>query len=209
MKPEKQRFIQFLIESGCLKFGDFQLKSGERSPFFVNLGQIDSGAKLEIVGRALATELETHFSEAALLFGPAYKGITLAAAAAAFAWTREGRNLRFFYDRKEAKGHGEGGRFIGHLPEPGEPVVVIDDVLSSGGTKVEALVAILAAFQTRPVGIVVVVDRRRRTTLLPDSLPPVKAVITLPDLCDYLAETGDTTHYQALCRFYEGESHVR
>ena len=204
MKTEKREFIQFLVDSGCLKFGDFQLKSGDRSPFFVNLGQADSGAKLDALGRALADGVAAAFPEATLLFGPAYKGIALAVAAAASAWYRQGKDLRFFYDRKEAKAHGERGKFIGHLPEPGEAVAMIDDVLSDGGTKIEAAAAIEAAFRTRPVGIVVAVDRRRRATPLPEGLPPVRAVVDLGDLCDYLEETGDTTHLGALRRFYEG-----
>ena len=101
--------------------------------------------------------------------------------------------------------HGERGRCIGHVPEPGEAVVMVDDVLSDGGTKVEAIEAIQAAFQTRPVGIVVAVDRRRRATPLPAGLPPVEAALDLSDLCEYLAETGDDVHHQALRRFYEGE----
>lgn len=205
MKTEKRAFIQFLVDSGCLKFGDFQLKSGDRSPFFVNLGQADSGAKLDALGRALAEAAQAAFPEATLLFGPAYKGIALAVAAAASAWYRLGKDLRFFYDRKEAKVHGERGKFIGHLPEPGEAVVMIDDVLSDGGTKVEAVAAIEGAFRARAVGIVVAVDRRRRPTPLPAGLPPVRAVIDLGDLCDYLDETGDAIHGQALRRFYEGE----
>ena len=205
MKSEKREFIRFLVDSGCLKFGDFQLKSGDRSPFFVNLGRADSGAKLDVLGRALADAVQAAFPEATLLFGPAYKGIALAVAAAASAWYRQGKDIRFFYDRKEAKAHGERGKFIGHLPEPGEAVVMIDDVLSDGGTKVEAAAAIEAAFRTRPAGIVVAVDRRRRTTPLPAGLPPVRAVIDLGDLCDYLEETGDAVHLQALRRFSEGE----
>ena len=205
MKPEKKQFIEFLVASGCLKFGDFQLKSGDRSPFFVNLGQADSGAKLDVVGRMLAEASLAAFPQASLLFGPAYKGIALAVAAAAAGWYRHGRDLRFFCDRKEAKAHGERGMFIGHLPKPGEAVVMVDDVLSDGGTKVGAMNAIQAAFQTRPVGIVVALDRRRRATPLPAGLPPVAAVIRLPDLCDYLAETGDAVHREALQRFYEGE----
>jgi orotate phosphoribosyltransferase len=192
VKTDTRQFVQFLVDSGCLKFGDFQLKSGDRSPFFVNLGQADSGAKLDVLGRALAA-------------AAAYKGIALAVATAAAAWRHHNRDFRFFYDRKEAKTHGERGLFIGHLPQPGEAVVLVDDVLSDGGTKVAAMAAIEAAFQTRPVGIVVAVDRRRRATPLPTGLPPVAAVVTLPDLCDYLAETGDAVRLNAMQKFYEGE----
>lgn len=205
MRTETKHFVEFLVASGCLKFGDFQLKSGDRSPFFVNLGNADSGAKLGELGRALAAAAGKAFPEATLLFGPAYKGIALAAATAGAAWRHEQRDLRFFYDRKEAKAHGEKGLFIGRLPEPGEAVVMVDDVLSDGGTKVEAAAAIEAAFGARPVGIVVGVDRRRRATPIPGGLPPVEAVVRLPDLIDYLAETGDAAHEAALRAFYEGE----
>lgn len=206
MHAETKHFVQFLVTSGCLRFGDFKLKSGDRSPFFVNLGNADSGAKLDELGRALAAAAGKAFPEATLLFGPAYKGIALAAAAAAAAWRHEQRDLRFFYDRKEAKAHGEKGRFIGRLPKPGEAVVMVDDVLSDGGTKVEAAAAIEAAFDTRPVGIVVGVDRRRRATPIPGGLPPVEAVVRLPDLIDFLAEMGDAAHEAALRAFYEGET---
>ena len=206
MNPDKLSFIQFLVSSGCLKFGDFKLKSGDRSPFFVNLGNADSGAKLDELGRALAAAAGWAGPDAPLVFGPAYPGLALAAAAAAAAWRHEGRDLRFFYDRKEAKAHGEKGLFVGHLPGPGEAVVMVDDVLSDGGTKVEAAAAIEAAFRTRPVGIVVGVDRRRRATPLPAGLPPVEAVVRLPDLIDYLAEIGDAEHGAALRAFYEGET---
>jgi orotate phosphoribosyltransferase len=205
MNPSTKQFIQFLVSSGCLTFGDFKLKSGDRSPFFVNLGNADSGAKLDGLGRALAGAAGKAFPDATLLFGPAYKGIALAVAATVAAWRHEGRDLRFFYDRKEAKAHGEKGLFVGHLPEPGEAVVMVDDVLSDGGTKVEAAAAIEAAFGTRPVGIVVAVDRRRRATPIPAGLPPVEAVVRLPDLIDYLGEIGDAAHESALRAFYEGE----
>ena len=205
MKTDKMEFVRFLVESGCLKFGDFKLKSGDRSPFFANLGQADSGAKLDVAGRALAEASMAAFPESRLFFGPAYKGIALAVAAAAAAWRHHGLDYRFFYDRKEAKQHGERGIFIGRLPEPGEAVVMVDDVLSDGGTKVEAMNAIEAAFRTRPVGIVVALDRRRRATPLPPGLPKVEAVVRLPDLIDYLAEAGDSVHGEALRRFYEGE----
>lgn len=205
MDADKRKLIEFLRDCGCLKFGTFRLKSGDTSPFFVNLGEVDSGAGLAELGAALAGAVQESFPETTLLFGPAYKGIALAAATATAAWNGSQRDLRFFYDRKEPKAHGEGGSYIGHLPQAGEAVVMIDDVLSNGGTKVDAVAALQNDFQAETVGIVVVVDRRRKGVPLPEGLPPVKAVLGLPDLCDWLAETGDKENEKALRRFYEGE----
>ena len=198
-------FIELACDKGVLRFGEFVTKAGRLSPYFFNAGLFNDGASFGRLCDFYARTLLAADLPCDMLFGPAYKGIALAVAAAASAWYRHGKDLRFFYDRKEAKAHGEGGRFIGHLPEPGEAVVMVDDVLSDGGTKVDAVAAIQAAFQTRPVGIVVAVDRRRRATPLPAGLPPVEAALDLSDLCEYLAETGDDVHHQALRRFYEGE----
>lgn len=187
MKSEKREFIRFLVDSGCLKFGDFQLKSGDRSPFFVNLGRADSGAKLDVLGRALADAVQAAFPEATLLFGPAYKGIALAVAAAASAWYRQGKDLRFFYDRKEAKAHGERGSTSGIcLSRRGRGD---DHHRRATAERRSRRRRRSKPRSTRPAGIVVAVDRRRRTTPLPVGLPPVRAVIDLGDLCDYLEET--------------------
>lgn len=205
MNESKKNFIEFLIQAGCLRFGDFQLKSGDRSPFFLNLGQADAGSKLDGVGRALAEAAMACFPYASLIFGPSYKGIPLAAAMASAAWRHFEKDYAFFYDRKEEKTHGERGLYVGRLPAPGEAVVMVDDVLSDGGTKLDALHSMDKTFRTRPVGIVVVMDRRRKTTVIPAELPQVCAVLSLPDLCDYFRATGDAGQADALQRFYEGE----
>lgn len=201
MTPAKQKLVQLLLDTGCLRFGNFTLKSGAASPFFCNLGQIDTGPALDAIGTAFADAIAETFPAATLLYGPAYKGITLAAAASQAAWTRRQRDLPFFYDRKEAKTHGERGRYVGRLPAPADTLVMLDDVLSDGGTKVEAIDAIHAAFSVRPAGILVVLDRRPRGVPLPPGLPPLRALLALPDLLDHLAATS-SPHLPALQSFY-------
>jgi orotate phosphoribosyltransferase len=191
MERAKQEFIEFLQASGSLRFGDFTLKSGEKSPFFINMGDIVGGAQLLELGRALAGVVCRRFPEATILFGPAYKGISLATATACACSCYFGQNPAICYDRKEAKQHGEGGLFIGRLPTKSDCVVVIDDVVSSGTTKLDALNALKAAFGVEVAGIVVAVDRRRKGFVSDPALPPIAAMVTLADVASYLREKND------------------
>ena len=160
-----------------------------------------SGRALEALGRRLAAALLERYPEATLLFGPAYKGIALATAAAAGAWSAHGRDLGVLFDRKESKAHGEEGLFIGQHPRPGDRVVIIDDVLSSGGTKLQAARALQATFGVEAEGILVTLDRTRRGSRF-DALP-VHALAGLEDLAQFMAERGDER--AALVRsFWEG-----
>lgn len=177
--------IAFLESTGALRFGDFTLKSGDKSPFFVNLGDVAAGRELHELGEHLARGLREHWPQATHIFGPAYKGIVLATATAAAAWRLWEWDLAVSYDRKEAKAHGEGGKVVGKLPHPGDVCVVVDDVFSSGGTKVEA-VNKLRARGVDPVGVLVAVDRRRDSAPPVPELPTTAALATISDLATYL-----------------------
>lgn len=185
------RFVDLLVEAGALRFGDFTLKSGDRSPFFVNLGDVATGRSLQALGDLLAEALHDRFPGATHLFGPAYKGIVLATAAATAAWARYGWDLAVCYDRKEAKAHGEGGALVGRLPGPGDRVVVVDDVYSSGGTKVQAVGLLRGYTGTAPLGILVGVDRRRAGVAFDPGLPEVRSLCDLGHLEAWLAARGD------------------
>ncbi len=161
--PYKREFIDFMLRSGALTFGEFTTKSGRQTPYFVNTGRYQSGAQLERLGgfyaRAIAEHLGGGFD---LLFGPAYKGIPLVCATA-MAFAREhGRDVAFCFDRKEAKDHGEGGRLVGHQPEDGERVVIVEDVTTAGTSVRETVPLLRAAADVRLGGLVVSVDRMER-----------------------------------------------
>ena len=201
MENIKTSFIKFLIKSGALKFGGFTLKSGKSSPFFINMGQISSGKELEFLGKCFARTLNDNFPETTSLFGPAYKGISLASVISTSYWLEYQKDLEVFFDRKEAKDHGEGGIFIGRTPGREDQVVVVDDVLTDGATKIEAMKSIAATFKVTPIGVMVAVDRSK-----PDVKPDFKvsSIVTLKDILAYLVETRDP-HAQLMKNFMEAQ----
>ena len=132
MESYKREFIQFLQGAGVLKFGDFTAKSGRKIPYFINAGDIKTGnqiAKLgEFYAKAYAAKLG---KKPTVLYGPAYKGISIAVSAS-IALSKEGLDVPFFFNRKEVKDHGEGGVFVGYVPKAGEEVVIVEDVITAG-----------------------------------------------------------------------------
>ena len=195
-----QEFVQFALRAGVLRFGEFKTKAGRLSPYFFNAGLFDDGAKLGAVGRFYARRLVDSGLEFDMLFGPAYKGITLAAAVA-IELARLGRNVPFAYNRKEAKDHGEGGTLVG-APLAGR-VVIVDDVITDGAAKREA-VDLLRAHGAEPAAVLIALDRMERGgkegTLTERSAVeeftraygvPVLTVATLDDLLHYLSAASD------------------
>ena len=159
-----QEFVQFAVASGVLRFGEFKTKAGRLSPYFFNAGLFDDGAKLgrlaQFYARQLLLEEETTGLQFDMIFGPAYKGIPLAAAVSV-ELARGGRNLPFAYNRKEAKDHGEGGTLVG-APVKGR-VLIIDDVMSAGTAARESIAIIQAAGAT-PHAVAIALDRQEKAT---------------------------------------------
>ncbi|MEO7008193.1 MAG: orotate phosphoribosyltransferase [Caldimonas sp.] len=197
-EPLAQGFVKFAVEAGVLRFGEFTTKAGRLSPYFFNSALFDDGAKLMRLGEFYARRLLASGLAFDMLFGPAYKGITLAAATAV-ELARLGRNVPFAYNRKEAKGHGEGGTLVG-APLAGR-VVIIDDVITDGASKRESVELIRAA-QAEPVAVLIALDRMERggtdaelsahsavEDFTRDHGLPVHAIATLADLLQYL-ESG-------------------
>jgi len=191
----RREFVDFAIRAGVLRFGEFKTKAGRLSPYFFNAGLFSDGERLG--------ELGTFYARAALasgipfdiLFGPAYKGITLAAATA-IALARLGHNVPFSFNRKEAKDHGEGGNIVGTALSG--RVLIIDDVITDGASKREAIDIIRGAGAT-PAGVLIALDREERGTGVLSATQevsreyglPVTAIATLTDILATLREMPD------------------
>ncbi|MDE2369808.1 MAG: orotate phosphoribosyltransferase [Burkholderiales bacterium] len=198
-----QEFVQFAVESGVLRFGEFRTKAGRLSPYFFNAGLFCDGARLGRLAEFYARRLLAAGADVPafdLLFGPAYKGITLASALAV-ELARRGRNIGFAYNRKEAKDHGEGGTLVG-APVAGR-VLIVDDVISAG-TSVRESLTLIAGAGAQAAGVAIALDRQERATEDGRDAPwsavqfvtrefglRVAAIATLDDLLQYLRASGD------------------
>jgi len=160
MQALAQEFVQFAVDSGVLRFGQFKTKAGRMSPYFFNAGLFDDGAKLSRLAQFYAQALLASRIEFDMIFGPAYKGIPLGAAVA-IELARLGKNVPFAYNRKEAKDHGEGGSLVG-APLQGR-VLIVDDVMSAGTAARESIALIQAAGAT-PHAIAIALDRQEMAT---------------------------------------------
>lgn len=163
MEEYKQQFIEFMVRSEVLTFGDFVTKSGRSTPFFINTGNYRTGAQIRALGEFYATALMRHLGSAFdVLFGPAYKGIPLVVAAASALSALDGRDVAFCFNRKEAKDHGEGGIIIGHVPAPGDRVVIVEDVVTAGTSVRESIALLRKAAPVVFTGLIVSVNRMER-----------------------------------------------
>ena len=197
-------FIAFLIREKALRFGNFTLKAGGKSPFFINLGDICSGEALQFLGQVFAEKIKNDFGYVDILFGPPYKGISLVSAAA-IAWQQLfNKPIYTCYNRKEIKTHGEAGMFVGKLPQKGDRIVVVDDVLTTGGTKVDAIKMIESTFEVEITGIIVTVDRRVKGVNSGLGNYPFSSIVTLPNIIGYLERQGDP-NAKMINDFYEGK----
>ena len=203
-------FIRFALEAKVLSFGEFKTKAGRLSPYFFNAGEFNDGARLSALGRYYAKALQESNISFDMLYGPAYKGITLAAATA-IALADGGRNVPYAYNRKEAKDHGEGGTLVG-APVKGR-VVIIDDVISAG-TSVRESVSLIRAAGAEPAAVLIALDRMERSgtateignksavqAVEQEFGLPVIAIANLADLMAFLTASSDpelTTYLPAV-----------
>ena len=196
MEGYKREFIQFLEGAGVLKFGDFTAKSGRKIPYFINAGEIKTGEQIAKLGEFYAKSyLEKVGNERSVLYGPAYKGISIAVSSS-IALAKSGLDVPFFFNRKEAKDHGEGGVFVGYVPKAGEQVVIVEDVITAG-TAIRESMSILSALDGASVrAVFVMVDRKEKGQGEKSAMAevgeefgfPVYSVVDVYDIIEYLEE---------------------
>ncbi|MCM8855998.1 MAG: orotate phosphoribosyltransferase [Candidatus Thiodiazotropha sp.] len=197
MQDYQREFLDFALDVGVLRFGEFTLKSGRASPYFFNAGLFNSGASLARLGRYYAQAIVDSGISFDVLYGPAYKGIPLAAVTAAALFDHHGIDIPYAFNRKEAKDHGEGGVIVGH--ELAGKILIIDDVISAG-TSVRESVEIIQSQAATPAGVVIALDRQERgqgdrsaiQEVECDYGMPVSAIVRLELLIEYLQEGDDT-----------------
>ncbi len=173
-------FPQFLQASGVLRLGEFRLKSGRISPYFLNFGEVATGEHLAQLGAFFAQGIRHHFPQATLLYGPAYKGLPLALSAC----QSLGGEMGWFSLRKETKDHGEGGSVLGMAPRPTDQIVILDDVMTTSQTKREALED-LAKLGGKVLGVLVGVDRQEggaSADFERETGVPVKSLVTVDEV---------------------------
>ena len=181
-----------MIESEVLTFGDFVTKSGRSTPYFVQTGKYRSGTQIRRLGEFYADAIEANFDEFHVLFGPAYKGIPLAVATAS-ALAARGTDVGFMFNRKEAKDHGEGGVLVGHVPQAGDRVLIIEDVTTAGTSIRETVPVLRAAADVELAGLIVSVDRMERGTGEKAALAqvgeefamPTHAIVTVEEIIEH------------------------
>ena len=199
MKPYQRQFIEFALNKQVLKFGEFTLKSGRKSPYFFNAGLFNTGRDLALLGRFYAEALVDSGIEFDLLFGPAYKGIPIATTTAVALAEHHDLDLPYCFNRKEAKDHGEGGSLVGYKPQDGDKVIIIEDVITAGTAVRETMPILKNAANVEVKDMFISVNRcevgqnPEKTTIMEvmeDFGINVHAIITVQDIYEYLKQDG-------------------
>ena len=194
MQEYQRNFIDFLVRSEALKFGSFTLKSGRTSPYFFNSGEFSRGKQIERLGYYYASATLELAQQPSVIFGPAYKGIPLCISTAIAFHHHYERDVACSFDRKEQKDHGEGGVLVGHIPTAEDTVVVVDDVITDGATKVEAFRMLRSMTEGLITGLIIAVDRKERNkdggnsveALAETANVEVRAIVTIYDILEHL-----------------------
>ena len=199
MQDYQTEFLNFALEKGVLRFGEFTLKSGRISPYFFNAGLFNSGSALARLGRFYAQAIVDSGITFDVLYGPAYKGIPLAAVTAAALYDHHQTDIPYAFNRKEAKSHGEGGSIVGHALEG--QILIIDDVITAG-TAIRESMDIIEAEGAKPAGVVIALDRQEKgkgdksaiQEVEQDYGIPVASIAKLENVIGFLEQQGDADH---------------
>ncbi|MWK56421.1 orotate phosphoribosyltransferase [Pseudomonas otitidis] len=210
MQAYQRDFIRFAIERGVLRFGEFTLKSGRTSPYFFNAGLFNSGLALARLGRYYASAIVDSGLSFDVLFGPAYKGIPLAASTAVALAEHHDRDLPWCFNRKEAKDHGEGGTLVG-APLAGR-VLIVDDVITAG-TAIREVMQIIQGQQAQAAGVLIALNRQERgkgelsaiQEVERDFGMPVVSIVSLEQVLEYLAGDAELKSYLPAVERYRAD----
>jgi len=211
MQAYQQEFLDFAIDVGVLRFGEFTLKSGRVSPYFFNSGLFNTGASLARLGRYYAQAIIDSGIEFEMIYGPAYKGIPLAASLAIALADHHNRDVPYCFNRKEAKDHGEGGVIVG-APLKGK-VLIIDDVISAGTSVRESVDIIRAADDATPAGVIIALDRQERGQSKTSAIQEmekdfglrVSSIVRLQELITFLNEKDNQTEAMEAIKSYQSQ----
>jgi len=211
MQDYQRQFIELATNSQVIRFGEFTLKSGRTSPYFFNAGLFNSGHALAQLGRCYAQAIIDSGIEYDVLFGPAYKGIPVAAVTVMALSIEHGQDMPYAFNRKEAKAHGEGGNIVG-APLAGQRVLIIDDVITAG-TAIREAVDIIKAENAEPAGVLIALDRQEKGQGKMSAVQEVEQdfgikvsnIITMENLIDYLSEDGSQTEMLKLMQKYRSQ----
>jgi orotate phosphoribosyltransferase len=214
MQAYQREFLEFVISNKVLQFGEFTLKSGRKSPYFFNAGAFKTGKALAQLGRYYAAAIQQAGIEFDTLFGPAYKGIPLATAAAIALSEQYQRDVPYCFNRKEAKDHGEGGNLVG--AGLNGRILLVDDVITAG-TAVRESLQLIAVNKAQLVGIIIMLDRQERGQAQLSAIQeiteqhgvPVISIVSLQDLCAYLSEQPESAAILAAIQQYRVEYGVQ
>lgn len=214
MQDYQKEFLDFAIDIGVLRFGEFTLKSGRLSPYFFNSGLFNTGTSLARLGRYYAQAVVSSGIEFDMIYGPAYKGIPLASALAIALADHHGRDVPYSFNRKEAKDHGEGGMIIG-APLAGN-VLIIDDVISAG-TSVRESVDMISSAGATPAGVIIALDRQERGQGETSAIQEVErefglqvaSIVGLAELVEYLESQPENQASLKAIRTYQAEYGTR
>lgn len=194
MQTYKKKFAEFLVRADALQFGEFTLKSGRSSPYFFNSSKFNNGPLIEELGSYYAAAIEENAPNCNLIYGPAYKGIPLCISTAIALSARLNQNIGYFFNRKEKKTHGDQGTLVGQFPLASDSVVMVDDVITDGLTKIESVKLIRELCKVEFSGVLVALDRMEKNSQANDAITefqqktglPVWSIITIREICDYL-----------------------
>ena len=213
MEAYKREFIDFLKSANVLKFGDFTAKSGRKIPYFINAGEIKTGEQIARLGEFYAKAyLEKVGNRRTVLYGPAYKGISIAVSAS-IALAKGGLDVPFFFNRKEAKDHGEGGIFVGYKPVAGEEIVIVEDVITAGTAIRERMGNLSTLEGVKVAATFVMVDRKEKGQTEKSAMAeiadefgfPVYSVVDVYDIIEYLEEdSANEENVARIKKYLEG-----